>query len=103
MLREAGLKMRYGLLFLLFLVACAPTQTDTRRLSIVVQNQCTGPNKNVYLYVNNQYWGTVQGSRVIQGLAPGPYSLRAVGTAAGAQTFSRRLKLSKDAVWTLCL
>ncbi len=96
---------RLGLLLILLLglAACVPNQTDSRRFSIIVQNQCTGANKTVYLYVNNQYWGTVQGSRIIPDMPPGGYNLRAVGTANGAQTFTRRIELQKDVVWTLCL
>ncbi|MER3555247.1 MAG: hypothetical protein C4331_13130 [Meiothermus sp.] len=98
--------LRAALLFLVFaaLAACAPTQTQSsaKRYNLIVQNQCKGANEAVYLYVNGQYWGIVQGSRVIQDLAAGPYTLRAVGTQPGALPLTRQLQLNSDQVWTLC-
>ncbi|GEM86745.1 hypothetical protein [Meiothermus granaticius] len=88
---------------LALLAACAPTQTTAgRRYTLIVQNQCKGSNEAVYLYVNGQYWGVVQGSRAIQDLAPGNYSLRAVGTQPGGLPLTRQLQLDRDQVWTLC-
>lgn len=89
------------------LAACAPTQTaqtqaSTRRYTLIVQNQCKGANESVYLYVNGQYWGVVQGSRAIQDLAAGSYTLRAVGTQPGSLPLTRQLQLGSDQVWTLC-
>lgn len=90
---------------LALLAACAPTQTQGtagKRYTLIVQNQCKGSNEAVYLYVNGQYWGVVQGSRAIQDLAPGSYSLRAVGTQPGGLPLTRQLQLDRDQVWTLC-
>lgn len=84
------------------LVGCVPaTQANAKRYSLIVENQCKGPNQTVYFYINDQYWGVVKGSRIYQDLAAGTYNLRAVGTQAGAITFTRTLQLNQDAVWTL--
>ncbi|MCS7067301.1 MAG: hypothetical protein N2Z75_07540 [Meiothermus sp.] len=86
--------------------ACAPSQTDSpRRFDLIVQNQCTGPNQTVFLYINGEFTATVRGSRLFPGLREGRYELRAEGTQPGQPghlRFTRSLTLDKDTVWTLC-
>ncbi len=91
---------------LLMLMACAPSQTGSpRRFDLIVQNQCTGPNQTVFLYINGEFIGTVRGSRLFPSLREGRYELRAEGTQPGQPghlRFTRSLTLDKDTVWTLC-
>lgn len=83
------------------LAACVPNQAE-KRYDLIVENQCKGANQTVYLYVNGEYRGTVRGSRLFPSFAEGSYELKAVGTQAGALTFTRKLQMNRDTVWTLC-
>ena len=73
------------------------------RFDLLIQNRCTGANQSVNLYINNQYFGQVRGSRTFPNLRPGFYNLRAVGTGNDPETYTRQLNLTRDSVWTLCL
>jgi len=90
----------------LVLTACIPgPTTGVRRFDLIIQNQCVGPNLSVFFYVNNQFVGTVRGSRLFPDLREGRYELRAEGTQPGQPgflRFSRSLILDRDSVWTLC-
>ncbi len=98
-------RVLFSLIVLLALSACVPTVAEVRRFDLIVQNQCTGPNQTVFFYINNEFVGTVRGSRLFPSLREGRYELRAEGTQPGQPghlRFSRSLVLNKDTVWTLC-
>jgi len=97
---------RLGFLSLILtglLAACIPQQAQPKRYDLIVENQCKGADQTVYLYINGEYRGTVRGSRLFPGFPEGSYELKAVGTLAGAKTFTRSLKLDQDTIWTLCI
>lgn len=102
MQKMAVFKYFVGIVVAGLLAGCVPSATQLETYDLIVENQCSGANRPVHMYINNQYRGLVQDTKRFIIPAGSNLELRARGTKAGALVFLRKLKMDGDKLWTLC-